>query len=142
MSNAKESADLVPLLESARELRECLGNHSIREVSRTRLARHSREVMTEMAGGDAFLRVKMGTRDMLVVDQDFYDRACRLLESVENRLHEMDPVLHELRGRFDRLTGRMNQPGARDAASEALFGESAPETLHENFEPGRTEQKS
>jgi len=142
MSKANEHSDLIPLVDAARSLREMLGSHRFREVSQTRLARHSRQVMTEMLESNEFLRVQIGPRGMLVIDEDFFDRARNLLDSVEARLDEIDPVLAELRGRFDRLAQRMNEPGSRRATHEALFGEHAPDTLAEHYQPGSTEEPS
>jgi hypothetical protein len=141
MNKVEDSTDPTPLIDAARSLRDLLGSHSIREVSQTRLARHSREVMSEMLESNAFLRVQIGTRAMMVVDDEFFERASRLLESVESRLQEMDPVLEELRGRFDQLSQRMNEPGARQATYDALFSERSPENLRENHRPGHTEKQ-
>jgi len=141
MSKVEDNPDPTALIDAARGLRDLLVRHPIREVSQTRLARHSREVMTEMLESKAFLRVQIGTSAMMVVDEAFFDRASRLLESVESRLQEMDPELGELRARFDQLSKRMNEPGARQATFDALFSERAPETLRENHRPGNTEQQ-
>jgi len=129
------------LLESARSLRQLLDSHPVKDVSRTRLARHSAQVMTEILENQEFLRVQIGTRRMLVVDEEYLRRSRKLLEAVETRLDELDPVLDELRGRFDRLASKMNTASGRKAAHDALFGDDAPAALRENYGPGDTERQ-
>ncbi len=128
------------LIEAARRLRRILDSHTVAEVSRTRLARHSSEVMTEMLEKQAFLRVQIGTRRMLVVDEDYLQRSRELLEAVESRLEELDPTLSMLRDRFDQLTDQMNDPATQQASQNALFGVDAPARLREHYAPGQTEE--
>lgn len=139
MSNVPGHEYLRPIGETARELRELLDGRTIAAVTPTRLARKTREVMAELQEGKSFLRVEIGGRRMMVVDEAFVDRARALLGSVESRLPDLDPTLAELRSRFDVLSQRMNAPGARQAVSEALFADSSAETLAENYRSGQTE---
>jgi len=138
-THAEQTSPKVPLTEAARKLRQILDTHTVADVSRTRLARHSSEVMTEMLEKQAFLRVQIGTRRMLVVDEDCIQHSRELLEAVESRLEELDPTLGTLRDRFDRLTEQMNDPATQQATEEALFGLETPARLREHYAPGQTE---
>ena len=138
-THAEQTSPKVPLTEAARKLRQILDTHTVADVSRTRLARHSSEVMTEMLEKQAFLRVQIGTRRMLVVDEDCIQHSRELLEAVESRLEELDPTLGTLRDRFDRLTEQMNDPATQQASEEALFGLETPARLREHYAPGQTE---
>jgi|GEM_PF-2581758 len=134
------SSEKVTLADAASRLRQMLDSHAVAEVSRTRLARHSSEVMTEMLENQEFLRVRIGTRRMMVVDEQYLECSRELLEAVESRLDELDPSLAELRDRFDRLTEQLNDPATQQATHDALFGNQAPTGLRKHYAPGQTEE--
>ncbi len=137
-----QASENVTLIEAARRLRQMLDSHAVAEVSRTRLARHSSQVMTEMLEKREFLRVRIGTQRMVVVDEDYLQHSRELLEAVESRLDELDPTLAELSDRFDRLTEQMNDPAAKQGTEDALFGNQAPTQLRNHYEPGKTEDSA
>jgi len=94
-----------------------------------------------MSENRKFLRVQIGTRRMLVVDEEYLHHSRTLFKAVEIRLDEVEPVLDELRGRCDRLTSKMNTPSGRKAAHDALCGDDAPAALRGNYAPGDTERQ-
>lgn len=56
-------------------------------------------------------------------------------------LSDDDEITRAINKRFDELLARMNQPGAMERASKALFGASVQE-LTETYRPGTTERRS
>jgi hypothetical protein len=142
MVDIQKRSKLIPLVDAAARVRDILVTHVIKDISRTRLARQSRQIMQQMLDNDEFLRVQIGHKRMLVIDEDYLDRTRELLTAVEARLEELDPVLGELRARYESLARQMNDPAARRATHDALFGADAAESLRANYAPGATEQST
>jgi len=111
----------------------------LESVSMSKLARSGTEVLRNLVAKEQPMAVRVqGQGAMVTLSQHQYDEMVELIHNLQSQSSE-DDFTRLLGKRFDSLMAGMNQPGAAEAAHQALFSDVA--SLNESYQPGETEDK-